>query len=121
MMTELSMILRKIRLENGQVLKKMADSLGVTSSYLSAVENGKRPMPKEWPEILSKEYHLNQRQLEEIHVAADKLTKTVKLNLEKKSDAKRDVALVFARAFENMDDTFALQIKDMLTGERDKK
>lgn len=120
-MTELSKILRKIRLENGQILKKMADSLGVTSSYLSAVENGKRPMPKEWLQKLAQEYELSQERVDEIRVAADKLTKTIKLNVANKSDIQRDVALVFARAFENMDDDFALQIKDMLTGGHDQK
>lgn len=117
MMTELSMILRKIRLENGQVLKKMADSLGVTSSYLSAVENGKRPMPANWPEILGEKYNLTQAQIEEIRLAAFKLAKNIKINLENESDAKRDVALVFARTFENMDDDFAIKIKKMLTKE----
>ncbi len=117
MMTELSMILKKIRLEHGQVLKKMADSLQVTSSYLSAVENGKRPMPKDWPEKLRAQYGLNSSQVEEIYIAAEKLTKSIKLNLENKSEAKRDVALIFARTFENMDDEFALQIKEMLKKE----
>lgn len=117
MMTELSMILKRIRLEHGQILKKMADSLQVTSSYLSAVENGKRPMPKDWPEKLRKQYGLNSIQVEEIRVAAAKLTKSVKIDLENKSEAKRDVALVFARTFENMDDDFAMQIKEMLKKE----
>ena len=33
---------RKLRLDNNQILKEMADALGVSSSYLSAVENNKR-------------------------------------------------------------------------------
>ena len=53
-MTELAKILKSIRLGNGQILKNMSDALNVTSSYLSAVENGKRPMPEEWIEKLEK-------------------------------------------------------------------
>lgn len=119
MMTELSMILKKIRLENGQVLKKMADSLQVTSSYLSAVENGKRPMPKEWLGKLKESYSLNDEIVEAIRLASDKLAKSVKISLENTSDEKRDVALVFARTFDNMDDAIALKIKEMLMKEDD--
>lgn len=119
MMTELSILLKKIRLENGQVLKKMADSLQVTSSYLSAVENGKRPMPKEWLAKLKDGYNLSEEKVEDIRIAADKLAKSVKISLENTSDSKRDVALVFARTFDNMDDAIALKIKEMLTRESD--
>ena len=44
MITELGKHLRKIRIDHGEILKNMADKLGVTSSFLSAVEIGKRNM-----------------------------------------------------------------------------
>ena len=40
--SEFAIFCRKLRLDNNQILKDMADVLGVSSSYLSAVENGKR-------------------------------------------------------------------------------
>jgi transcriptional regulator with XRE-family HTH domain len=45
MLTEFGQYLRKIRIDCGDLLKDMADKLGVTSSYLSAVETGKRNVP----------------------------------------------------------------------------
>jgi len=38
MLTSLGQFLRKLRLERGEILKTMADKLGVTSAFLSAVE-----------------------------------------------------------------------------------
>ena len=42
MLTALGKFLRKLRIDNGEILKDMADKLGVTASFLSAVENGKK-------------------------------------------------------------------------------
>ena len=42
MITSLGNFLRKLRFEKGEVLKDMAEKLGVTVSFLSAVENGKK-------------------------------------------------------------------------------
>ena len=42
MLTRFGKRLRTLRIEENQRLKDMADKLGVTAAYLSAVENGKR-------------------------------------------------------------------------------
>ena len=47
MLTEFGKALRKIRIDRQQLLKDMANKLGVSSAYLSAVENGKRRMPQD--------------------------------------------------------------------------
>ena len=56
MLTSLGQFLRKLRLERGEILKTMADKLGVTSAFLSAVENGKKRMPAAWYEKLASLY-----------------------------------------------------------------
>ena len=45
MLTKFGKELRKIRIENDEILKDMADKLNVTAAYLSAVENGNRKVP----------------------------------------------------------------------------
>ena len=42
MATTLGVFLRKLRLANDEILKDMAKNLGVSSAFLSAVENGKK-------------------------------------------------------------------------------
>ena len=44
-MTPFGVKLRQIRAERGMTLKKMAESLGVSSAYLSALEHGRRGRP----------------------------------------------------------------------------
>ena len=44
MLTSLGRFLRKLRIDRGEILKNMAEKLEVTSSFLSAVENGKKRM-----------------------------------------------------------------------------
>ena len=58
---------RKLRLDNNQILKEMADALGVSSSYLSAVENNKRKIPDNSYEDISKIYNLNKDQKDELY------------------------------------------------------
>ncbi|MFT8234171.1 helix-turn-helix domain-containing protein [Pseudomonas guariconensis] len=45
MLTEFGKTLRKIRIDNGMLLKDMATALGISPAYLSAVETGKKPIP----------------------------------------------------------------------------
>ena len=44
-MTPFGVKLRQIRAERGMTLKEMAESLGVSSAYLSALEHGRRGRP----------------------------------------------------------------------------
>ena len=56
MLTQFGKELRHIRLDRDEKLKDMAEKLGVTVSYLSAVENGKRNIPDNWIEMIASEY-----------------------------------------------------------------
>lgn len=59
MFTSFGKFARRLRIENGELLKDMAAKLDVTSSYLSAVEHGKKRVPDVWQEQLSEIYHLS--------------------------------------------------------------
>ncbi len=47
-MTPFGLKLRELRREHGLSLKAMADALGVSSAYLSALEHGHRGRPSWW-------------------------------------------------------------------------
>jgi len=59
MLTEFGKICRKIRIDHGELMRHMAFKLDVTASFLSAVENGKRNIPKKWCLIIIEMYGLN--------------------------------------------------------------
>lgn len=54
MLTALGRQIRKLRLDKGVRLKDMADAFEVTSSFLSAVENGRKAMPDDWLQKLDR-------------------------------------------------------------------
>ena len=67
MITKLGVFLRKIRIENNENMKDMAYILGVSSSFLSAVENGKKTIPSKWPTIIKDNYNLDYYQIVELY------------------------------------------------------
>ena len=50
--------MRVLRTRRHQTQQDMADVLGVTKSFLSSVETGRRSIPKGWIDIISDHYHL---------------------------------------------------------------
>ncbi len=62
--------MRKLRAERGITLKEMAEALGVSSAYLSALEHGKRGRPG---------WHLIQRILNFFNIIWDEADEVVRL------------------------------------------
>ncbi len=62
--------MRKLRAERGVTLKEMAEALGVSSAYLSALEHGKRGRPG---------WHLIQRILAYFNIIWDEADEVVRL------------------------------------------
>ena len=104
MATTLGVFLRKLRLANDEILKDMAKNLGVSSAFLSAVENGKKKMPNNWERKLKEVYSLSTVQIEELRRAVMESSGVVELNLKGLSTSNRELAISFARQFETMDD-----------------
>lgn len=112
MLTKFGKQLRKIRIESDQRLKDMADKLGVTVAYLSAVENGNRKVPDAWVHVIATEYQLNEQDIIELQKAAYEDKTEIRISLE---DATRpDVALSFARKFKNMTNDELNQLQEFL-------
>jgi transcriptional regulator with XRE-family HTH domain len=62
--------MRKLRAERGVTLKDMADAIGVSSAYLSALEHGKRGRPG---------WHLIQRIIAYFNIIWDEAEEVVRL------------------------------------------
>lgn len=103
MITEYGKFLRKLRIDQGQTLKIMAEKLGISSAFLSAVENGKKKIPKTWETKLATEYELNGEQLEELRRSQQDSQQLIEINLETLSEAQKDTAFAFARSLEKFD------------------
>ena len=92
-LTEFGKELRKLRIEGNVRLKDLAAALGVTSSYLSSIEMGKKPLTLEIfnkIEVFVKELNLNTTQLRRL---AYQQIKTI--NLENYAEEERSAIAVF--------------------------
>lgn len=114
MITELGKSLRKLRIDRGEILKTMAEKLNMTSSYLSAIECGKRNIPSDLIDKLVSIYDLTQAEQEALLQARDKSLDSVEIELSTNNAFKRDLALQFARKFDDIDDELAIQMLKFL-------
>ena len=118
MITKIGDFLRKLRLDNQQIMKDMAEVLGVSSAFLSAVENGKKSMPDSWCNILKESYKLSDDDVDNLRQAAMESQKSISLNLQSASPSNRQLAVSFARQFDSMDADTSQKILRIL---RDRK
>ena len=117
--TEYGKILRKIRIENNEVLKNMVDKLAlhdysITISYLSAIENGLRSIPSELSSKIIEIYKLDEKQIKELKNAAKFSQKKAVIELSNLTNSYRDTALLFARQFNDIPDSDMEKIRNIL-------
>lgn len=104
MVTSFGKFLRILRINNGEILKTMADKLGVSSAFLSAVENGKKEIPIYWREKLIDKYNLSNSEIKSLSEAIVKSQKELKIDLKSLDDSDKDLAIAFARKFSSLGD-----------------
>ena len=102
MLTPFGKHLRKLRIDQGELLKDMAEKLKVTASYLSAVEVGKKAVPTAWIATLSETYQsIEERELRRL---AELSKPEFRVELPRGSeDLRREAVAMFARKVGSMD------------------
>ena len=114
MATELGRFLRKLRIDNDELLKDMASKLDVSPSMLSAIENGTRKATKALIEKVSKTYTLALDQIQELEMAVAKTTEQVSIALSNANESDKELAVSFARSFDNLDEASKKRIREIL-------
>lgn len=114
MVTSLGKFLRKLRIENDELLKNMAEKIGVASSTLSSIESGRRNPPKGFMDKLKETYELTEPQLIELEQSLLHSRNEIALNIKEMSSNDRDIAVAFARRFESLSASDKKRIKDIL-------
>ena len=104
MLTKVGKFLREMRLNNDEILKDMAKKLGVTSAFLSAVENGKKKMPVSMRNKIVKNYHLCEKDINALDSAILESNDYVEINISSLSDDRKGLAVSFARTFGDLND-----------------
>lgn len=111
MLTEFGKELRKIRLDKDELLRDMAEKLGVTVAYLSAVENGNRKIPDSWIYKIADLYKLDDAEILKLQELAYKESVNMSINIGNATIAQKNLAFSFARRFQelNKDEVADLQ------------
>lgn len=115
MITTFGKCLRRLRIDSDEILKNMANKLNVTSSYLSAIENGKRNIPEGWTEKISILYDVS---LDDLKKAAEQSARDIKISLENKNESDRDLVFAFARNFNELNEEEKENLKSILSQKR---
>ena len=113
MVNNLGKFCRKLRIDKGELLFDMAAKLGVSSAFLSKVENGKKKPPKEWKDTLVKMYDLNEGQIRELDQCMYEALNYESIDISGWEDGDRMMMLSFARKFSKLDkDALRKLLKD---------
>lgn len=121
MLTSIGRFLRKLRIDQGEILKDMAEKLNVTVSFLSAVENGKKKMPAAWNKKICDLYHLDAGQRDAFTAAIADTEDRIEMNLCDVALGRRELAVSFARKFTEIDESQVEAINRILQGGKYKK
>lgn len=116
MLTAFGKALRKIRIDRNLLLKDMADGLGCSSPFLSAIESGTKKIPDDMIERISNVYKLTEEEVRSLEVGRDQSVKEVKMELKGYCEQDRELALAFARSFESLDASQKEKLKKVLLG-----
>lgn len=114
MITAFGKFLRILRMDNGEILKNMADKLNVTSSFLSAVENGKKKIPAEWTDKIINLYALSDEKIIELQNSVSETNECVEIGLANLNFRQRELAFSFARKLNGFNDIEMKKLWDIL-------
>ncbi len=112
--TKFGEFMRILRVKHHEVMGDVAKLLGVSTPFLSAVENGKKNVPTEWFDVIIEHYALSDEEQAELREAIENSKTQIKLNLSGSSAYQRDAALQFARSFGEIDESTAQKILELL-------
>lgn len=113
--TRFGEFVRILRIKCHQVMGDMAEVLGTSVPFLSAVENGKKNVPNDWIEKIIMHYRLSEAETAELREAIEESKIQYKITAGNAGITKRKAALQFARSFDNMDDETATKILELLS------
>lgn len=106
--------LRKLRVDKDQNIHDMAKKLGISISYLSSIESGKRKIPDGMTELIIKKYRLNKERSNELRMAEADSSKEIDIDLSNVSVEQRRLVFALSRKIDEISDEECLSILDKL-------
>ena len=114
--TPMGKALRKLRVDSGERIFDLAKALDYTTSFVSALELGKKAIPDDFADKVIRHYKLKGADAESFRRDVRLSAQSVKVAMADKSDLSRELAVAFARSFPTLDDKKAKELLDALEG-----
>ena len=102
MLTEFGKVMRIIRINTGDSMRDMAAKIGMSATYLSAIETGKRNIPANMEELLFTNYNFSDKDKKKIKDSIESSAAQVKINLTEMADKKKK--LIYKLSKGNIDE-----------------
>lgn len=112
--SNLSKYLKKQRVDYGETMNDMAEKLSVSTSFLSAVETGKRKIPSSMIMKICDIYNLDDEQKTSFFDAVLSSTEKVDISLEGGASERNAILLALASTINNLDASQIEEIKSIL-------
>ena len=112
---KLSIFLKKLRLEhNDQTMGDMASLLGISISYLSSVENGKRTMTDEMVAKIGSTYKLDEEKITELKYLRDLASGKLNITLDGMDDNTKSTTVKFLSSVDKLSDEDLKKIESII-------
>lgn len=118
MATEFGKELRKMRIDRDETLATMAKKMGISISYLSAIENGIRAVPDGFVEKLSSKYRLSKKTTDALSSALDRSVSNVDISLQSALPLQRDLVVMLSRKLPDISEADCERILSILKEEK---
>ena len=115
--TSLGKRLRKIRIDNDEITLNMAEKLGISISYLSAIEHGKRNIPNDFIQKLFDKYQLSEEMKTLIQKDVVDYSGEMKLIMNQMNEQQQELSLLYARKINKLNDKQIKKMRRFLNGE----
>lgn len=106
---------RKIR--GNESLRTMASKLGMSPSFLSAMEVGRKTVPMEYLQKIKEVYELTPEQETDLFDAIVETNGHVDIEVAKMEEAQKNVSMAFARKIETADPEMVEKLRKVLLDE----
>ena len=112
--TEFGKFVRDLRKLNKENLDMMSKKLGVSISFLSSLESGKKQVPKDFANKLISNYDLDENQIIRLLNSIELTNNKAIIQLNNLSPIKKRLVLNLARNIKDLPDDKAVEIIEML-------
>lgn len=102
MLTPFGKAIRKMRIEKGVRLKDMAEYLGMPSSYLSVIENGRKPIPEKMIDQVQMYFEDLGVTKNQWRIWADESKTLIKIDLTQADEMEREFYTAAGRRFKSL-------------------